>query len=912
MLELLVGENMRSLKYLTRGNVNPQGKQKIYFSCYEEDICFLEGISNDILSLHDVAFYYSEKDDLDIENLKLMQLIVFPITSNFLYKENYSRLYVLKYALENKIPVLPLIQEDGLELEFNKICGDIQCLNKIRKDPTQISYNKKLQDFLNSILIDENMQKEINNAFDGSIFLSYRKKDREVAQKIIRKIHETKELQSHAIWYDEYLVPGEDYSDNIEEEIKKCSIFVMVVTPSLLENDNYVLKVEYPLAKKLNKKIVPLQAIDTSYSKLAELFVNIPNYYDFDNNLDEIIEECQKNKKETNINIDEKNYLLGLSYIYGINVEKNVERGISYLEIAKENKHIKAMHKLASIYYDGLLVKGDKNKAIELMKMAAPLTRINYSKERTLESFIIMIDTFKIWGEYLFGDKKYELSKVPYFILKTECFVAKKRFENNQITNALIASLVALGDADFALQKYEDAKKNHEEAYDLLLKNNELSDIYFEVVNLCSKLSNDCFELGDMKYMRIYIEAKVSVLELFNKENNNFDTKKYYFQSLYELAEVFYKEGDYQKAIELLNKSIYGIKELYKNSHLNDYEIQSFFDTAYAYLLLGKINMYKGKYGDAKELLSYLYMGFNTLFINNLDKCIDILADINYQLGHIFQQERKTEEAIKKYLESLIIEDLYLSRKTLSDVNTLIHTYQSICQCYIDLDDFENADKYLNKFMPLVNQYCKDNTLNSLQNIYVSSTLVATLSEHKKEYKMAEKALINAMDVCKQMNQKSTSIVRFIDLLKSYLNLGYFYVRIDKKENSFYFFELVYNMSKHLVEKTSDLEILHMISESCKNLIYAYMNDKDKFIDTIKVGIRATERYLEYVNDKEKELSLADLYILEATYNKGDLNLDLLEKSKQIYLSYYEEKKDGKLLIRIDALNKILGLSKEE
>jgi len=131
------------MKYLTKGMVNPLDKQKVYYSCHKEDNGFLEEISKDILSCNDVAIYYGEKEKLD--DLKLMHLIVFPVTRNFLYSNNTSKDEDLKYALENGIPVLPLIQEDGLEMEFNKICGDIQCLNKHHIDSTQISFIQNLK-----------------------------------------------------------------------------------------------------------------------------------------------------------------------------------------------------------------------------------------------------------------------------------------------------------------------------------------------------------------------------------------------------------------------------------------------------------------------------------------------------------------------------------------------------------------------------------------------------------------------------------------------------------------------------------------------------------------------------------------------------------------------------------------------
>ena len=213
---------METIKYLTRGNVSPQGKQRIYFSSHEEDFVKFEEIAKEILTLHDVAIFHSDVEkEKHLDNLSLMNLIIFPITRKFLYGENDSRLIDLKFAIKNKIPVLPIVYEENLELEFNKICGDIQCLNKLNRDITQLGFEEKLEDFLKDIIVHNNLKNEIYDVFNGSLFLSYRKKDRKYAQELIKKIHEKEELQSYSIWYDEFLVLGEDYSDNIEEEIKK-------------------------------------------------------------------------------------------------------------------------------------------------------------------------------------------------------------------------------------------------------------------------------------------------------------------------------------------------------------------------------------------------------------------------------------------------------------------------------------------------------------------------------------------------------------------------------------------------------------------------------------------------------------------------------------------------------------------
>ena len=102
------------------------------------------------------------------------------------------------------------------------------------------------------------------------------------------------------------------------------------------------------------------------------------------------------------------------------------------------------------------------------------------------------------------------------------------------------------------------------------------------------------------------------------------------------------------------------------------------------------------------------------------------------------------------------------------------------------------------------------------------------------------------------MNKKETSIVRFIDLIKSYSALGDFYAEYDKNK-SLYYYEKVYNSSKRIVDKTNDLEILHLTSLACNYIVYFYKNDLEKVKDIIDTGIIANKRWLEFINDENKE-----------------------------------------------------------
>ena len=140
--------------------------------------------------------------------------------------------------------------------QIGKGYGDRQILNSQIDDKTAIPYRQKLLRDLSTILVSDKEIEKIRNAFNGQLFLSYRKKDRKYANELVRTIHSIPSMQNISIWYDEFISTGEYWSDQIENALKKSDVFLLMVTPSITEPDNYVIRKEYPEAIKQNKKIV--------------------------------------------------------------------------------------------------------------------------------------------------------------------------------------------------------------------------------------------------------------------------------------------------------------------------------------------------------------------------------------------------------------------------------------------------------------------------------------------------------------------------------------------------------------------------------------------------------------------------------------------------------------------------------
>ncbi|MBP5222113.1 MAG: TIR domain-containing protein [Lachnospiraceae bacterium] len=408
-----------NLDYITRGNSEPEGKPKVYFSCHPED--FSEAfplISSDLLKHANCAVWYdadaagpdhcgktysmyaaAEKPE---DLLPEMQLFVIAVTSKFLHEENRARDIELPLVLRNHIPVLPVMLENGLEYEFNEICGEIQVVSKYGKDPTAIPYDEVMQTFLDSVLVGNELAEQVRSAFDAYIFMSYRKKDRKHAQRLMRLIHENKLFRDIAIWYDEFLVPGEGFNKAIRDAFAKSSLFAMTVTPHLEEDGNYVMREEYPMARDRQEKddkfeIIPVEMygpedringkdwrIDQSDLKDKDF-----KYKEIRDLKDEhrpaelnqsLINALTRIARKENDGSSYHKFFIGLAYLNGIDMEINRERALELItEAANEPSPCpEAAAKLADMYFYGEGVDPDPAQAVFWQKKLADLYKAAY------------------------------------------------------------------------------------------------------------------------------------------------------------------------------------------------------------------------------------------------------------------------------------------------------------------------------------------------------------------------------------------------------------------------------------------------------------------------------------------------------------------------------------------------------
>ena len=414
---------MFELKCRTRNNSNPKGKPRVYFCSHPDDFSYFEKISTAILKKYDVAIYHNTYASSDIDDLLLqleqMQLIIIPVTKKFLSESNIALDIEFKYAIEKHIPILPIILELGLIDLYREKCGNTQYLDVVSNDETAISYEKKADELFSAVILNEEDIARIRSEFDAYIFLSYRKKDRVHSQKLMQLIHENDDLRDVAIWYDEFLLPGDDFKDEIDSALAKSDLFMLLVTPNLVNEENYVMKIEYPYAKSINKPIVAVEAVKTKASELKKFYTDIPKRVksvDANILIEQILSRIDKIspvKDET----PEHTYLIGLAYLKGIDVEVNVEKGLQMIFDAADRGCYDAIEEAIKIYLNGIGVEKNMEKVIywktRLMtyfEEKLPLIIANYPKDSE--------EYTKFFTDYFFEKIRYAMDYGKYLDLE--------------------------------------------------------------------------------------------------------------------------------------------------------------------------------------------------------------------------------------------------------------------------------------------------------------------------------------------------------------------------------------------------------------------------------------------------------------------------------------------------------------
>ena len=786
------------LQYKTKGNVSPQGKRRVYFTCHPDDYDrFFDRISTDILKFSDSAIWINPDDnyeDIDTD-LGQMNLFVIPITTKLLTKPCRAINIDVPFALEKHIPILPLMQEGGLDELFTRYFGDLQYLDPNTHDITAISYEEKLKKYLNSVLVSDEMAEKVRAAFDAYIFLSYRKKDRKYANELMRLIHKNDFCRDIAIWYDEFLVPGEDFNDAISDALKKSDLFTMVVTPNLINEKNYVQTVEYPEAVKQNKIIIPTELEKTDYKSLSEKYPNIPNSINAHdkNALSDALQAALINiARRENDNDPQHNFFIGFAYLEGIDVEVDHKRALELITSAaeaKENRVPEAIEKLVAMYKEGYGVERNYQTAVEWQRKLFGYYSENFKKLKKNPniSLDVLSHTYNKLNkalldliDLLVNDLK-DFTEARNYCLVMLPVTEQIAKQNESFRFTLAMFYEKMGDICQALGNQNEAEKFYKEVLNITeqILNNSVNET--EIIILKRALSLIYVRLGDL-----YLEQKdlkradefyhkgVLISELIVKNTECADFRRN-LSVVYGRLGHLCKECEDQKGAE-----DFYLKELTITEQLAE-EINNEFwrrDLSDVYDNLGNYYIVNNNLEKAKEFYEKA-LTLRELLLEEADTLDDRrgLAFSYSHFGDLFKTQGNQNKAKEFYEKSLMLfECLEKKIGTVESRYDLAYSYRRIGELSNIQNNQDEAENYFKKALVILKCLTEENGSVKVRNeLSICYTYLGDINKSRGNQGEATKFYRECLSLREQVAKETKNVEHLRNLLVSCGRLGDFY-----------------------------------------------------------------------------------------------------------------------------------------
>lgn len=767
---------MSELKYYTRANELPNMKPKVYLSCHPDDFAtYFDRFRKKILNIHNCSIWYESQplDIFSLEDLKFnltqMQLVVLIVTSNLLLKNNRIIDVEYPFFVSKHIPVLFIVTEPKIENLFEKRFGSVQFLDYSYIDPTQIDPDKKLKKYLEKSLVGEELANRIRSAFDTYIFLSYRKKDRAVAHRLMHIIHNNPICQNIAIWYDEFLTPGENYNKEIEEMLQKCDLFTLVVTPNLVNEINYVITTEYPVATENKKTILPVEMVKTDPKKLQEMFPNFPPCIEDTNHqllYDRLLKYCREIAVNNQYGTKEHKFLIGMAYLNGIDVEVDYEKAVVLITEAAEEGLLEAREQLAEMFHEGKSVRKDLHEAILHQKKIVDIYKKKYrvaTEKHSLQAQQSYIDS--LWNLSVMyneigkaNESKKLYKEILNFLDGSSCNNKETLQYKSEIYMQLYVAYLALGQGEEAQNSIivahsiikESLAENDEEQLRLnyILCTFLLGINYFNL-NEYSK-ANKCYEeaLSEISKLEVVfsgIEKQQLIIKIYLQMTNlkmaeeNYSEAQSICYKVKNLCQDLYKDTESIEFFELIGYIYYELANIHMAMDSDSERSRCLYkaleyisnsNTVSSQLLSSEIHYSisdtlasAGEIATAKK-----YCLKSVKKIESLSKEMDLrilLARRYSLLGNIYEKEHSIFEAKKYYLMSIdLLEAICEANESLDYRIILNLEYERMGNISLEEEEISVAIQYhqslLNNSQKMYMNEPNDYTKGVLANSYIS------------------------------------------------------------------------------------------------------------------------------------------------------------------------------------------------
>ena len=774
---------MSKFAYKTIGNEHPQGKPRVYFACHPDDLsAFLKDYALKFLRIQTCAIWYETEYDADYDREELearlaeMQLIVMPVTTKLLKKPNRAMDVEFTIAQDKHTPVLPVMLESGLSDAFTKRFGNLQYIDPNDQDPTRRSFDEVLKTYIKAVIVGDETAEKVRAAFDAYIFLSYRKKDRAKAQKLMRLIHKSPLCQDIAVWYDEFLTPGEDFNDLIGMMMEKSDLFALTVTPGLVNETNYVMTTEYPAARRSGKPILPVEMEETDKEMLKEHYEGIPDCVDGDDE-EALFSALQKVLQTTGVSENDTDpghcFLIGLAYLNGIDVEVDYERAVRLIRAAAEAGIPEAMEQLAAMYETGKGVARDYHEGVLWRRKYVDYLRLGYEEKP---------DTVDL-EKYVFG-------------------------------------LWKLGAALYALRLLDEAKAVYGKMLDISAKKKagERSRRWFAVSN--SKLGDIAIAQGRLEEAERRYEKSLEICLALAEETGTIESRRDLAVSFERLGDIAELQGRLEEAKEKYEKGLEIQLALVDETGT----VESRRDLSIYYNKLGDIAKAQGRLEEAKKNYE---KSLKIRFVLAKEKrTVESLQDlaISYsKLGDIAKEQGRLEEADMSYLKSLEI------RYTLSEETGTVESRRDLSMSFERLGDIAGARGILKEAeghyeialeisLALAEE---TGTIESRQDLAICYYKLGRIAEAQGRLEEARSYYEKRLEIRLALAEETGTVESRRDLANSYSNLGHIAEAKGRLEEAVEYYEKDLEISLALEVETGMVKILRDLTIGYTNLGHA-------------------------------------------------------------------------------------------
>ena len=343
------------------------------------------------------------------------------------------------------------------------------------------------------------------------------------------------------VWYDEYLVPGENFNDAIRSALEKGRLFVLVVTPSLLEKDNYVMLHEYPAAKESGKPILPAQMVKTDREKLEACYKEIPDSVDvrdgesWEQAAVRYFRELAITEKRDD---PQHNFLIGLAYLDGIDVEVDSRKAEELIIGAANEGLTEAMEKLLAMYHGGKGVQRDYRRSAKRQERLVDALRAAWQESRQQADLQTYIIALWVLGDAYMDFRDLEAAGNAYTEMKAAAEIQTEEGDSRGLRN-LSLSYNKSGDIEQALGNPEGAKRYFEKALEIrekLVRETKTAESLRDLSISYGRLCNIEQALGNPERAKRYYEKDLEICEKLAKEMKT-------LSSYDDLAVSYYKMG---------------------------------------------------------------------------------------------------------------------------------------------------------------------------------------------------------------------------------------------------------------------------------------------------------------------------------------------------------------------------------